>query len=84
MDEEFPVSQNPASGGSSQAKSQATKAAKKAARKATIAKGVATKKADKGVVRGAVTVMLMSAGSMLSAKLADAAAEQLRVEFPQR
>jgi hypothetical protein len=50
MDEEFPVSQNPASGGSSQAKSQATKAAKKAARKATIAKGVATKKADKGVV----------------------------------
>jgi len=57
-----------------------SKAAKKAARKATIAKGVATKKADKGVVRGAVTVMLMTAGSMLSAKLADAAAEQLRVE----
>jgi hypothetical protein len=63
-----------------QAKWRKSKAAKKAARKATIAKGVATKKADKGVVRGAVTVMLMTAGSMLSAKLADAAAEQLRVE----
>ena len=55
-------------------------ARKAAARKAANAKGVTTKKADKGVVRGAVTVMLMTAGSMLSAKLADAAAEQLRVE----
>ena len=59
-----------------------------AARKAAIAKGVATKKADKGVVwkkadkgvvRAAVTVMLMTAGSVLSDKLADAAAEQVRI-----
>ena len=70
------------------AKGGGAKAAKKAARNATIAKGVATKKADKGVVwkkadkgvvRAAVTVMLMTAGSVLSDKLADAAAEQVRI-----
>jgi len=59
---------------------KAVMAVNAAARKAANAKGMATKKGGKGVVRGAVTVMLMTAGSMLSAKLADAAAEQLRVE----
>ena len=59
---------------------KAVMAVNAAARKAANAKGVATKKGGKGVVRGALTVMLMTAGSMLSAKLADAAAEQLRVE----
>jgi len=70
-----------AKGGSTKAaKIAARKAVNAAARKAANAKGMATKKGGKGVVRGAVTVMLMTAGSMLSAKLADAAAEQLRVE----
>ena len=50
-----------------------------AARKAANAKGMATKKGGKGVVRAAVTVMLMTAGSVLSDKLADAAAEQVRI-----
>jgi len=75
MDREVGVSSKP----SKQKLGAATKAAKAAARKATIAKGVATKKADKGVVwkkadkgvvRAAVTVMLMTAGSVLSDKLA--------------
>jgi len=70
-----------AGGGTTKAaKTAARKAAKAAARKAANPKSVATKKADKGVVRGAVTVMLIAAGSVLSDKQAVAAAEQLRVE----
>jgi len=59
---------------------KAVKAVNAAARKAANAKGVATKKGGKGVVRCALTVMLMTAGCVNAAKQADAAAEQLRVE----
>ena len=59
---------------------KAVKAVNAAARKAANAKGVATKKGGKGVVRGALAVMLMTAGCVNAAKQADAAAEQLRVE----
>jgi len=72
MDREVGVSSKP----SKQKLGAATKAAKAAAKKATIAKGVATKKAanGKGVMKGAVTVMLMTAGSVIAANHADAAA----------
>jgi len=59
---------------------KAVMAVNAAARKAANAKGVATKKGGKGVVRCALTVMLMTAGCVNAAKQADAAAEQLRVE----
>ena len=59
---------------------KAVMAVNAAARKAANAKGMATKKGGKGVVRGALTVMLMTAGCVNAAKHEDAAAEQLRVE----
>ena len=59
---------------------KAVMAVNAAARKAANAKGVATKKGGKGVVRGALAVMLMTAGCVNAAKHEDAAAEQLRVE----
>ena len=53
---------------------KAVKAVNVAARKAANTKGVATKKGGKGVVRGALAGMLMTAGSVIATDHADAAA----------